>query len=231
MKKFRELREDWRIGKLEKEIFQREATSAESDYKGVNMETSEDRDACKWTNRQAEYHKKRKEMLDYDSFEEFVSSVSSRQPSPERLVPRLTYREELLRRLEIEFNLTPTQTLKQIFQRLAKQNLVEDCERFCFSPIEFVSNTLQSHILLLVLKDLRRDEFMDIPLMESSSDESDDIPLLESSSDESDSWTDSDVETTDHSTAKALVVNPFNTQKYRNAPEERKDGWKKVKAV
>jgi hypothetical protein len=129
-----------------------------------------------------------------------------------------------------------------------------DCEQFCFSPIEFVSNTLQSHILLLILKDLRRDEFMDIPLMESSSDESDsgmdsdvefmdiplmesssdeseDIPLLESSSDDSSSWTDSDDETTDHSTAKALVVNPFNTQKYRNAPEERKDGWKKVKAV
>ena len=55
MKKFRELREDWRIGKLEKEIFQREATSTESDYKGVNIETSEDRDASVWTNRQAEY--------------------------------------------------------------------------------------------------------------------------------------------------------------------------------
>ena len=59
MKKFRELREDWRIGKLEKDIFQKD---------GVSLKTSEE---SMWTNRQAEYHKKRKEMLDYGSFEEF----------------------------------------------------------------------------------------------------------------------------------------------------------------
>ena len=99
----------------------------------------------------------------------------------------------------------PMRTLKKIYQRLAKQDLVEgvDCEQFCFSPIQFVSSTLPSHILLLMLKELRRDELMDIPLeyssedsdsgmdsdvefmdiqlMESSSDEPEDIPLLESS--------------------------------------------------
>ena len=81
MKKFRELREDWRIGKLEKDIFQGEATSA-AVKDGVSIETSEEQDASMWTNRQAEYHKKRKEMLDYDSFEEFVSAVSSRHDVP-----------------------------------------------------------------------------------------------------------------------------------------------------
>lgn len=100
MKQYRELREDWRMGKLERDIFKQD---------GASLKTFDD---SKWTNRQEEYHKKREEMLDYDSFEEFVSTVS-----------------------------------------------------------------------------------------------------------------------TDHSTPKALVVNPFNTQKYRNAPEEHKDGWKKVKAV
>ena len=82
-------------------------------------------------------------------------------------------------------------------------------------------------------------EFMDIRPMKSNSNGHEVIPLLVSSSDDSDSWTDgedefttdSDDEPTDHSTTKALVVNPFNTQKYRNAPEEHKDGWKKVKAV
>ena len=59
MKKFRELREDWRIGKLEKDIFQGEATSA-TVKDGVSRETSEE---SMWTNRQAEYHKKRKKCL------------------------------------------------------------------------------------------------------------------------------------------------------------------------
>ena len=106
MKKFRELREDWRVGKLEREIFHQECGS---------MKTFDD---SKWTNKQEEYHKKREEMLDYDSFEEFVSTVSSRQPSQE---PRSTYRDQLLNRLEIEFNSMPMRTLKNICQRLATQ--------------------------------------------------------------------------------------------------------------
>ena len=61
MKRFRELGEDWRIGKLERDIFQQE---------GASMKTSDD---SRWTNKQGEYHKKREEMLDYGSFPGAVS--------------------------------------------------------------------------------------------------------------------------------------------------------------
>ena len=227
MKRFRELREDWRIGKLEKDIFQQEC---------AGMKIFDD---SKWTNKQEEYHKKREEMLDYDSFEEFVSTVFSKQPSQES---QSTYRDQLLNRLEIEFDSMTKRTLKKIYQRLATQvvyqRLMEgvDCEQFCFSPIQFMSCKWPSHSLLLILKDLRRGEFMDIQPMKPSSDDPEVIPLFGSSSDDSDSWTGefmmgTDDEQTDHSVPKALVVNPFSTQKYRNAPEEHKDGWKKVKAV
>jgi len=134
MKKFRELREDWRIGKLEKEIFQQEAPSAGSDG-GDNLKM--EAEGRKWTNKQAAYYKKRREMLDYDSFQEFVSSVSSGQPRQQRLDPGLAYRQELLKRLEIEFNFAPMKILEQIFQRLT-ENLAKDEQRHKFftSPIK-----------------------------------------------------------------------------------------------
>jgi hypothetical protein len=130
--------------------------------------------------------------------------------------------------------------LEQIFQRLADGQFAKYEHRriFLTSPQQFVSKMLQTNILIVVLKDLMRVPDSNVREAHSGSydaaqenSEFMDMPLMESSSDESDSWTDSDDETNSHDKAKALVVNPFNTQKYRNAPEERKDGWKKVKAA
>ena len=67
IKKFRELREEWKIGKLEQDILQEGELELE------------DTQRWKWTRKQAQYHRKRKEMLAYDSFEDFVSSMSSGQ--------------------------------------------------------------------------------------------------------------------------------------------------------
>jgi len=156
-----------------------------------------------------------------------------------------------LERLALEFGLAPRKILEQIFQRLVDSRIINDEDRhiFLLSPEKFASGIqgLHAKVLLLILKALvgetstfrqnvhpmqsdyydteqGENEFMDMPLMESSSD-SDWI-------DESDSWIDErEIEPDNQEHAKALVVNPFNTQKYRDAPEEHKDGWKKVKAV
>ena len=62
---------------MEKEIFQEGGRSKISDFEGeLEME---DTQRWKWTRKQAQYHRKRKEMLAYDSFEDFVSSMSSGQ--------------------------------------------------------------------------------------------------------------------------------------------------------
>jgi len=197
-------------------------------------------------------------MLAYDSFEDFVSSMSSvqqehlydkKQREPEPVT--IDLRQEILEKLAHEFGLASRRVLEKFFQRLIDSLIIKDEDRhiFLFSPEEFASKIqgLDTRVLLFVLNTLigetstlRRnlhpmqsdcydaeqgeDEFMDLPLMESSSD-SDWREESESEMDEG------EIELEDQEHAKALVMNPFNTQKYRNAPEEQKDGWKKVKAV
>ena len=143
------------------------------------------------------------------------------------------FRQELLERLVIEFGLAPRKILEQNFQRLVDGTLANDEDRhiFLISPQNFASGIqgLHTNVLIRVLKDVMRetstlrqnvhpmqsdcydtgqgqDEFMDMPLMESSSDSD--------WTDESDSWIDEpEIEPDNQGHAKALVVNPFNTQK------------------